>query len=122
MVIKAFPDKIILPDKRDVLRVHLYLKFIQYDIHPYENDMNIVLELFLFGGYKNAGEQEKFFDICLEKEYKRSKQSIRNTLSKYTHLGVLDKPRNTSLFVSPKFIPSVVFDKLVLQHVVTHAK
>lgn len=122
MVIKAFPDKIILPSRKDVLRVHLYLKFIQYDIQPFENDIDIMLELYLFGGYKNAGEQDKFFDICLEKQYKKSRQSIRNTLSKYTHLGVLEKPRNTSLHVSPKFIPSVAFDRLVLQHVVTHAK
>lgn len=122
MVIKVFPDKIVLPHKKDVLRVHLYLKFIQYDIQPFENDIDIMLELFLFGGYKNAGEQEKFFEICLKRQYKKSKQSIRNTLSKYTNLGVLEKPRNTSLFVSSKFIPSINFDKLVLQHVVTHAK
>lgn len=122
MVIKAFPDKIVLPDRRDVLRVHLYLKFIQFDIQPFENDIDIVLELYVFGGYKNAGEQERFFEVCLEKQYKKSKQSIRNTLSKYTNLGVLEKPRNTSLFVSKKFIPAVQFDRLVLQHVVTHAK
>ena len=122
MVIKAFPDKIVLPNRRDVLRVHLYLKFIQYDIQPFENDIDIVLELFIFGGYRNAGEQDKFFDICLEKKFKKSKQSIRNTLSKYTNLGVLEKPRNTALNVSPKFIPNVKFDKLVLQHVITHAK
>lgn len=122
MVVKVFPDKIILPERRHVLRVHFYLKLVQFDIQPFENDIDIVLELYLFGGYKNAGEQEKFFDICLEKQYKKSKQSIRNTLSKYTHLGVLEKPRNTSLFVSSKFIPAVPFDRLVLQHVVTHAK
>lgn len=122
MVIKSFPDKIILPDKKDVLRVHLYLKFVQHDIQPFENDIDIILELYLFGGYRNSDEQEQFFDICLGKEYKKSKQSIRNTLSKYTNLGVLEKPRNMYLIVSQKFIPSIPFDKLVLQHIVTHAR
>lgn len=122
MIIKSFLDKVLLPDKRDVLKVHLYLKFLQYGIQPYENDMNIVLELYSFGGYSNSQKQDEFFDLCLEKKFKKSKQSIRNTLSKYTNLGVFEKPRNTSLSVSSKYIPSIEFDRLLLQHTVTHAK
>jgi len=121
MVVKSFLDKVLLPDKKDVLRIHLYLKFLQYNIQPYENDINIVIELYLFGGYNNSKRQDEFFDICLEKKYKKSRQSIRNTLSKYTNLGVFEKPRNTSLSVSSKYIPSISFDKLLLQHTVTHA-
>lgn len=121
MVIKSFLDRVLLPDKRDVLRIHLYLKFLQYGINPYENDMNIVIELYTFGGYSNSQKQEQFFDLCLERKYKKSRQSIRNTLSKYTNLGVFEKPRNTSLSVSAKFIPSIEFDRLLLQHTITHA-
>lgn len=121
MIIKSFVDKVLLPDKKDVLRVHLYLKFLQYGIQPYENDINIVLELYSFGGYSNSQKQDEFFDLCLEKKYKKSKQSIRNTLSKYTNLGVFEKPRNTSLSVSSKYIPQIEFDKILLQHIVTHA-
>lgn len=122
MIIKSFIDKVLLPDKKDVLRVHLYLKFLEHGIVPYENDMNIILELYQFGGYNNSEKQDEFFDLCLEKKYKKSKQSIRNTLSKYTNLGVFEKPRNTSLSVSSKYIPPIEFDRLLLQHVVTHAK
>lgn len=122
MIIKSFIDKVLLPDKKDVLRVHLYLKFLEHGIAPYENDMNIILELYQFGGYNNSEKQDEFFDLCLEKKYKKSKQSIRNTLSKYTNLGVFEKPRNTSLSVSSKYIPPIEFDRLLLQHVVTHAK
>jgi len=121
MIIKSFLDKVLLPDKRDVLRVHLYLKFLQYGIPPYENDMDIVIELYCFGGYNNSQRQDEFFDLCLEKKYKKSKQSIRNTLSKYTNLGVFEKPRNTSLSVSPKYIPPIEFDRLLLQHTISHA-
>lgn len=122
MVIKSFSDKVLLPEKRDTLRVHLYLKFIQHSIQPYENDIDMVLELYCFGGYDSSERQKEFFDICLEKKYKKSEQSIRNTLSKYTSLGVFEKPRNTSLSVSPKFIPNVECDKLVLQHTISHAE
>jgi len=121
MEIKQFLSKVILPEKKDVLRVHLYLKFLQYGIQPYENDMNIVLELYNFGGYSNSQKQEEFFDLCLEKKFKKSKQSIRNTLSKYTNLGVFEKPRNTSLSVSEKYIPQAEFDRLLLVQTVTNA-
>lgn len=121
MVIKSFLDKVLLSNKRDVLRVHLYLKFLQYGIQPYENDMNIVIELYIFGGYTNSQKQEEFFDLCLDKKYKKSRQSIRNTLSKYTNLGVFEKPRNTSLAISSKYIPDIAFDRLLLQHTITHA-
>lgn len=121
MVIKSFLDKVMLPDVKDVLRVHLYLKFTQYGIKPYENDIDIVLELYCFGGYGDTDKQNEFFELCLSKKYKKSKQSIRNTLSKYTNLGVFEKPRNTSLSVSQKYLPRVEFDKLLLQHTVTHA-
>lgn len=121
MIIKSFLDKVLLSDKRDVLRVHLYLKFLQYGITPYENDMDIIIELYCFGGYSNSKKQDEFFDLCLERRYKKSKQSIRNTLSKYTNLGVFEKPKNTSLSVSSKYIPPIEFDRLLLQHTISHA-
>jgi hypothetical protein len=121
MIIKSFLDKVLLPNKMDVLKIHLYLKLLQYGIPIYENDMNIILELYCFGGYSNSERQEEFFELCIGKKYKKSKQSIRNTLSKYISLGVLEKPRNTSLSISSKYIPSIQFDKLLLQHTITHA-
>ena len=122
MNIKAFTDKVLLPDRRDVLRVHLYFKLIQHGIKPFENDINIMLELYIFGGYRNSEEQGKFIDICMEKKFKKSRQSVRNTLSKYVGMHVFRKPRNKVLFLSEEFIPKVNCDKLVLQHVISHAK
>ena len=120
MIIKSFPDTILLPSKRDVLRVHLYTKFVEHGIPAFENDIDMVLELYCYGGYSEE-TQKGFFDICLEKRYRKSEQSVRNTLSKYTSLGVLEKPKNKQLYVSDKFIPKVECDLLVLQHKVTHA-
>lgn len=122
MIIKSFLDKILLSDKKDVLRIHIYLKFLQYGIQPFENDINIIIELYSIGGYNNSETQEKFFDTCLEYKYKKTKQSIRNTLSKYINLGVLEKPRNVSLSVSSKYIPPVECDRLLLQYNISHAK
>jgi hypothetical protein len=121
MDIKAFTDKVLLPEKRDVLRVHLYFKMVQYGIRPYENDIDIILELYMFGGYRNAAEQSSFIKLCLEKGLKKSAQSVRNTLSKYVGMGIFDKPKNASLNLNEKFIPIVQCDRLMLQHVISHA-
>lgn len=122
MDIKSFSDTVLLEEKRDVIRLHLYFKLLQFGIKPFENDIDIILELYLFGGYSNSDEQTKFIDMCMKKGLKKSVQSVRNTLSKYVSVGLFDKPKNTILSVNEKFIPKVLCDKLVLEHRVSHAK
>lgn len=122
MQIKAFSDTVLLPTKKDVLRIHLYFKLIQYGIKPFENDIDIILELYMFGGYKGSEQQAMFIDMCMQRGLKKSDQSVRNTLSKYVSLGVFDKPKNTTLRLNQKFMPSVDCDKLVLQHIISHAE
>lgn len=122
MQIKRFSDTVLLPTKRDVLRVHLYFKFLQYNIRPFENDIDVILELYMFGGYSNAEEQSRFINQCIEKGLRKSAQSLRNTLSKYVNMGIFDKPRNTSLSVNTKYIPDVKADKLIIQHLISHAE
>jgi hypothetical protein len=122
MNVKQFADNILLPHKRDALRVHLYLKLLQYGIRPFENDMDIILELHQFGGYHNSEEQSRFIKTCLGKRLKKSEQSVRNTLSKYVNIGVFEKPKNMHLFVNERFIPSITFDKLLLSHNISHAE
>ena len=121
MIYHKFDDVVLLPEKKDVLRVHLYFKLVQYGIRPLENDIDIILELYQFGGYRNAEEQNKFITSCLEKGYRKSKQSVRNMLSKYVNLGVFEKPKNTVLYVNDKYIESGKFDKLALLHKISHA-
>ena len=122
MQIISFSDKFLLGEKRDVLRLHLYSKLLQFGIKPFENDIDIILELYLFGGYSNSEEQTKFIDICMEKGLKKSVQSVRNTLSKYVSIGLFDKPKNTILHVNEKFIPNVSCDRIILEHKISHAK
>lgn len=119
--IKSFSDVVLLPTERDVLRVHLYFKMIQYGIRPFEKDLDIIIELYLFGGYHSPETQRDFIRVCLDKKLKRSAQSLRNTFSKYVSLGVLYKTRKAHLSVSEQFIPSVAFRKLMLEHKISHA-
>lgn len=122
MIIKAIGDKVLLPTRKDVLRIQLYTKLVQYGVRPLQNDMEVMLELYLFGGYNTPEEQYKFIDICMDKKLKKSKQSVRNTLSKYVNAGVFSKPKNSTLHMNEKFIPFVDCDKLMLQHTISHAE
>lgn len=122
MEYKLITDRVLLPNKKDVIKVHLYLKFIQYGIKPFENDLDIILELYLFGGYKNTEEQSRFIKLCIDKNLRKSEQSVRNTLSKYVSNGVFEKPKNASLYLSNKFLPDIKFDKLILEYFISHAE
>ncbi len=122
MEIKALKEKVLLEDKRDVLRIHLYFKLIENGIKPFENDIDIMLELYMFGGYSNREQQSKFIETCIKKGLKKSSQSLRNTLSKYVNMGIFDKPKNTILSINEKYLPKVDCDRLILQHIISHAK
>lgn len=122
MEIKALKEKVLLEEKRDVLRIHLYFKLVENHIKPFENDMDIMLELYLFGGYSNTDQQSQFIDMCIKKGLKKSSQSLRNTLSKYVSMGIFDKPKNTILYVNERYLPKVECDRLILQHIISHAK
>lgn len=122
MVIKSITDKVLLSDKADVIRLHLYFKLLQYNIKALDNDIDIMIELYMFGGYNTPEQQYKFIELCMAKKLKKSDQSLRNTLSKYVKLKVFDKPKNSTLSINQKFIPQVECDKLILSYTVSHAK
>lgn len=122
MEIKALKEKVLLMDKRDVLRIHLYFKLVENGIRPFENDMDIVLELYMFGGYSNVEEQTRFIQSCIKKGLKKTPQSLRNTFSRYVRMGIFNKPKNTILYVNEKYLPKIECDRLILQHIISHAK
>lgn len=122
MVIKSITDKVLLNDKKDVIRLHLYFKLLQYNIKALENDIEIMIELYTFGGYNTPEQQYNFIELCMKKKLKKSNQSLRNTLSKYVKLKVFDKPKNSILSINTKFMPILECDKLVLSYTVSHAK
>lgn len=115
-----FSDKILFEDLRDVLRVHLYTKLLEHKIKPCQKDIDLIVELYLCGGYSGTEEQTAFIKTCLEKKYFRTTQSVRNTLSKYTTLKVLHRPKNRKLYLSPDFIPTTDFDTLLIHHYISH--
>ena len=121
MEIKVLKDKSLLSSKRDVLRIHLYYKLIQNGIKPFDKDIDIMIELYMFGGYSNSEQQNDFISLCIKKGFKKVEQSVRNTISKYVSNGVFIKPKNTVLYLSENYIPKMEYDKIMLQYTISHA-
>lgn len=121
MIVKSFSDKLLLPTKRDVLKVYLYFKILNTEINASESDINVIIQLYLNEGYSSAAEQAEFFRVCLEKDLKKSEQSVRNTISKFINLGVLLKTKHCTCSVNEEFLPKTDFDKLMLKYVISHA-
>lgn len=120
MNINKVAEVLLLKNKRDVVRIHLYTKLIEKGIIPYDKDLDVLINLYEIGGYSNEREQTQFFNSCLNNKYKKSIQSIRNTLAKYTEIGILKKPKNKERFVSEKWIPSSFDSKLFLDYKISH--
>lgn len=120
MNVNKIAEVMLLKDKRDVLRIHLYSKLIQKDIIPYDKDLDVLINLYEMGGYSNEKEQTQFFNSCINKKYKKSIQSIRNTLALYTEIGILNKPKNKKRFVSESWIPSSMDSILFLDYKISH--
>lgn len=117
---KYISEKILFKSREDVVRVHLYTRLLEIGHTPYESDLNILVALYEMGGYDNGVEQANFFKLCVEKKYKKNIQSVRNTLSLYTDLGVLEKPKNEKRFVSKNWLSPIESEKLVLDYKISH--
>lgn len=105
-------DSITLRSRDELIATHIYMQFKKHNITFSENDINVLVELHKMNGYRNKEEQDTFFKTCLDKNYKKVEQSVRNTLNKYTEAGFLVKPRNLQRFVNKDFIPSIQNDKI----------
>jgi hypothetical protein len=120
MNIKSIVEVMLLKERRDVLRLHLYSKLLSVGAIPYERDLDVLVALYEFGGFSDEKEQQEFFELCLTKDLKKSVQSIRNTLAKYTKMGILLKPKNKARFINDKWLPKLGDGKIVLDYKISH--
>ena len=114
-------DNIVLKNKHELISAHVYMRLKKDNVHFSENDINVLVELYMMNGYSNKEEQDTFFQNCIDKKYKGNIQSIRNTLNQYTNAGYLEKPKNLKRFVKDSFIPSIKAKKIGAIYKLTYA-
>lgn len=114
-------ENIIFPDKDDLIFTHFYLQTRKRGIEPSSKDISLLVELYKQNGYSNKEEQELFFNICIKKNYKKTIQSIRNTLNTYTERGILVKPKNSQRYINETFAPTYQDSKIGILYKMSHA-
>ena len=113
-------ENIIFKERDTLISTHFYLQLKKIGINASPKDLGLLVELYKAGGYSNREEQDAFFQSCIEHKYKKTVQSVRNTLNKYTEKGILLKPKNSQRYISEEFAPSYNNVKLGIIYKMTH--
>ena len=98
---------IFLKTRKDVIKTVLYVKYLLKGLKPFDNDLDILSELFEFGCYSGKDTQTKFFDILLKKGLRNSIASARNKISELTNEGVLYRPYKNAICFTKDFLPTL---------------
>lgn len=114
-------ESIVFKDRDNLISTHFYLQLKKMNIAISPKDLFLLVELYKMGGYSNKDEQNRFFDICIRNKYKKTIQSVRNTLNKYTEKGILLKPKNSQRYISGDFAPEYTDTKLGIIYKMTHS-
>lgn len=113
-------ETITFKDKEELISIHFYLQLKKHNILISPKDLGLLVELYKAGGYSNKEEQALFFQTCLDKKFKKTVQSVRNTLNKYTEKGILIKPKNSQRVISSDFSPAYSETRLGIIYKMTH--
>jgi hypothetical protein len=97
-------------EKTKVLKVYLYTKMIDKGLIPFDNDLNILSELYFFGGYKGDKYKKEFYKILLNKKLRGSEQSIHNKLTDFHELGLIKRTDKNCVDLNYDFFPEVLYD------------
>lgn len=121
MSIPVVQDKIKLNSKREVLKLLLYTKLLESNIKPSDTELEVLMELYEFGGYHSHEQEIIFFTKCINLKFRNSFQSIRNVLTKYKSFGVVMKPKIHQRHISTSYIPDIQSDTIGLMFFVSNA-
>lgn len=84
--------------KQDALKFHLLAISTEEGLRLSSADIDVAVEIYI-KGYDN-----NLFTICVDKGFFKSEQTVRNSISKLTKIGVLTKTRGDRK-VNVKFLP-----------------
>lgn len=98
-------------DQRNVLKVYLYVKMIEKGLVPFDNDLDILSELYFFGGYDGNQEKKDFYKLLLDKKLRGSEQSISNKLTELSEMNlILRADKNCIKLNTVDFFPEIKHD------------
>ena len=122
MDVAVIEDNLVLPTKREVLKLHILTKLRTKRIPYTENELDVLVELSEFGGYDENSERD-FLNRCVELKYRGSVDSTANVISKYVLAGVILKKKKRVRDLNPEFLPPITSKTVGLSYkIVNHAE
>lgn len=103
---------IILQSKYQVLKTYLFLKLLKErkkqhgeDMSILENDLDILCELYFSGGYSGEKEKKWFYKMLIDKDLRKSEQSISNKLTEFSEKGYIIRSGRNEVTLNYSFFP-----------------
>lgn len=97
-------------EQKDVLKVYLYVKMISKGLVPFDNDLDILSELYFFGGYEGNQEKKNFYKLLLDKKLRGSEQSISNKLTELSEMNLIIRADKNCVKLNLDIFPEIKYD------------
>lgn len=113
-------DQIILNNKKDVMLIHLYIKCRQFNITISDGIRELLYYIYEMGGIESEKDFNELSKACIENTSIKTKDSVRNTISKCVMLNILENKGKYNKQLSEEWVPSVVDEVIGLEYKITN--
>lgn len=126
-MIEYISDNIYKDNLIDIIRIHLYIKMIDFKIDVTElspREIGIISALYVYGGLKAKSDMKKFSKYCLDNKVTSSDsvQSVRNALGKARALGIVKRPKANIWDISINYLKRSDRSDFVFKYVIYNVK
>lgn len=111
-MINFFKEKIEFKDLDDVIKLHMIVKGYENNYNLSRADIDTLFELY------KVGYGHEFYKNCVDKGYFKTKQTVRNSVTKMTNLGILNYKKRGERHIRDGYIPQVTEQKVIFQYLV----
>ena len=116
-MIARVSDNIVVEDKRDLVRLHFYIKYvIEKDIPLTKGDLDVLTSLYFYGPIENKGSMDKFILLCMNNGSKGSNQSVRNSMRVLRSHGIINKSKNSQAKYDDDDVLPYISEQLQFQY------
>jgi len=113
-------DQIIINNKKDVMLIHLYIKCKQFNINISDGIRELLYHIYEMGGIESEKDFNELSKICIENTSIKTKNSVRNTISKCVMLDILENKGKYNKQLSSEWVPNIIEDVIGLEYKITN--
>lgn len=121
--IPIIEDKLIL-SKKELIKIHLYIKMVEKGIDKEfsHREMDILAELYCFGGTQDKINLQEFFNHCFAHGFSKegAAHSVRNALSKGRRFKIIKRKKANFWQIDKDYLPPLSSSFLAFKYFFTN--